>query len=303
MLRWLLGALGAKVKQKQRKEEQVPSSRKKKKKRRRKAKKNIHHNPMETYQEQNVLTEPDVVKLDHRIGYNFKQLEHRHNEVLKDIKDRSEEVMSSIASLLPSYQTPSHHSPRYHPPPPSYPPPPPSYPAPSHPPPYKAVYDVDFTPIFLSLLPLFLVLGTLLGLLLSGLSLSSTSTSTNTTAPSTIININSTSSSTSTGAAAAANNATNTNTIIPIFINPNGTLAFPFFGLTGLTGLTALLGLTAFPGFVIGRSLEADPGLLNVFLFGLLHLALFLARQRPLAPQEEKLSHLSPEEWLMLPSD
>ena len=269
---------------------------------------------METYQEQNALTNPNVVKLDHRIGYNFKQLEHRHNEVLKDIKDRSEEVMNSIASLLPSYQTPSHHSPRYHPPPsyhpppPSYHPPPPSYPAPPHPPPYKAVYDVDFTPIFLSLLPLFLVLGTLLGLLLSGLSLSSTSTSTNTTAPSTIININSTSSSTSTGAAAAANNATSTNTIIPIFLYPNGTLAFPFFGLNGLaglTGLTALLGLTAFPGFVIGRSLEAVPGLLNVFLFGLLHLALLLVRhlKRPLAPEEEKLPNLSPEEWLMLPSN
>ena len=59
--------------------------------------------------------------------------------------------------------------PTYHPPPPQYHHPTTSYSQHNPPPAYKAVYEVDFTPIFLSLLPLFLVLGTLLGLPLTGL--------------------------------------------------------------------------------------------------------------------------------------
>ena len=215
---------------------------------------NIRWNPMENYQEQNALLLPDpgLVKLEKKIGYNFKQLEHKHEAVMEDIRERSEEVLNTIAARSHHPTVSYHEPPSYHPPQ-SYSPP--------APPAYKAVYEVDFTPIFLTLLPVFLVLGTLLGLLLSGLNLSST-TVTNSTAPSVSVNVNSSSSSTSSVTSTGTNN---TNSILPIFIFSNGTLAIPLLSFTGinLTGLTGLFGLG---GLVIGRSMASPfPTLLVCF--------------------------------------
>ena len=56
----------------------------------------------------------------------------------------------------------------------------------------KSLMEVDFTPIFLALLPLFLTMGAILGLQLEGRSFDSTSTGTNVT-----INLNTTSSDSS----------------------------------------------------------------------------------------------------------
>ena len=205
---------------------------------------NIRWNPMENYQEQNaLLPNPALVKLEKKIGYNFEKLEHKHQAVMEDIRERSEEVLNTIASRSHHPTVSYHKPPNYHPPQ--------SYPPPS-PPAYKAVYEVDFTPIFLTLLPVFLVLGTLLGLLLSGLNLSST-TITNSTAPSVSVNVNSSSSSTSSVTSTASNS---TNSILPIFIFSNGTLAVPLLSFSGinLTGLTGLFGLG---GLVIGRSMAS----------------------------------------------
>ena len=205
---------------------------------------NIRWNPMENYQEQNaLLRNPALVKLEKKIGYNFEKLEHKHQAVMEDIRERSEEVLNTIASRSHHPTVSYHKPPNYHPPQ--------SYSPPS-PPAYKAVYEVDFTPIFLTLLPVFLVLGTLLGLLLSGLNLSST-TITNSTAPSVSVNVNSSSSSTSSVTSTASNS---TNSILPIFIFSNGTLAIPLLSFTGinLTGLTGLFGLG---GLVIGRSMAS----------------------------------------------
>ena len=155
--RWLLWALGVKAKKKLK-----PAKRTRKKKNMM----NIRWNPMENYQEQNALVpNTALVKLEKKIGYNFKKLEYKHQAVMDDIRERSEEVLNTIASR--SHQPIYHKAPPYHTPQ--------HYSAPA-PPAYKAVYEVDFTPIFLTLLPVFLVLGTLLGLLLSGLNLSSTTT-------------------------------------------------------------------------------------------------------------------------------
>ena len=205
---------------------------------------NIRWNPMENYQEQNALQpNPALVKLEKKIGYNFKKLEHKHQAVMEDIRERSEEVLNTIASRS-HHPTVSYHKPPSYHQPQSYSPP--------SPPAYKAVYEVDFTPIFLTLLPVFLVLGTLLGLLLSGLNLSST-TITNSTAPSVSVNVNSSSTSTSSVTSTGSNS---TNSILPIFIFSNGTLAIPLLSVTGinLTGLTGLFGLG---GLVIGRSMAS----------------------------------------------
>ena len=107
----------------------------------------------------------------------------------------------------------------------------------------KTVVEVDFTPIFLALLPLFLTLGTLLGLQLQGTSSSSVASTPNITV--TVDNASSGSDASTTG---------NTTQIVPIYIYTNGTYAFPFVSTTGLLGLTGLsLGfgsiLSLFPGF------------------------------------------------------
>lgn len=272
---------------------------------------NIRWNPMEHYQEQNTATTTsrEVKRLEKKLGQSFKDLEHRHKVVMEDIREKSEEVLESLSSrvLQPSYPAPhSYRSPpSYHPAPPSYHPPPPSY-SPAHPPAYKAVYEVDFTPIFLSLLPLFLVLGTLLGLLLPGLSL--TTTTTNSTTPSVTVNVNSTSSSTSTATGGTGNNATTTTSILPIFIYPNGTLALPLVtSLAGLINLSGLLGL-GFPGLIIGRSLAAPLSPLASLLASLTTLLLGLVVRRledRVTGEEDEVTweedQLTWEEKLMVP--
>ena len=120
----------------------------------------------------------------------------------------------------------------------------------------------------MSLLPICLVLGTLLGLLLSGALTPSTTyvTSSNTTGSgsSVTVNVNSTSSSTS----SVTSTGSNTTSILPIYIFTNGTFAVPLlsgFGLTGLTGITnigltglttGLLGIGQIGGILFGRSFE-----------------------------------------------
>ena len=236
---------------------------------------------MENYQEQNaLLPNPALVKLEKKIGHNFKKLEYKHQAVMEDIRERSEEVLNTIASR-------SHHPPVSYHKPPSYNPPQ-SYSPPAPPPAYKAVYEVDFTPIFLTLLPVFLVLGTLLGLLLSGLNLSST-TITNSTTPSVSVNVNSSSSSTS-SVTSTASNSTATNSILPIFIFSNGTLAIPLLSLTGinLTGLTGLFGLS---GLVIGRSMTSPfPAFIVLFylIAGIL-LAIPMATLNEYDPSSDKI--------------
>lgn len=113
----------------------------------------------------------------------------------------------------------------------------------------KTMVEVDFTPLFLALLPLFLVAGTLLGLGLQGTSSSTT--------PNITVNVNA---STSTAGTTSTSTATNTTTIVPLVIYTNGTYSFPFLsgGLT-LSGLsTSILGLGSlfnfFPFFGLGRS-------------------------------------------------
>ena len=116
----------------------------------------------------------------------------------------------------------------YKPPIPSYLPPPPPLHHHTEPelPGYKPVYEVDFTPVFISLLPLFLVLGTLFGLAV---------THTHTEAidrvylakyiePSVIVNVNSSSDSSSTSMVTVVLN--NTENVILGYIYPNGTMEY-----------------------------------------------------------------------------
>ena len=239
--RWLLWALGVKAKKKLK-----PAKRMRKKKNMM----NIRWNPMENYQEQNALVpNTALVKLEKKIGYNFKKLEYKHQAVMDDIRERSEEVLNTIASR--SHQPIYHKTPPYHTPQ--------HYSAPA-PPAYKAVYEVDFTPIFLTLLPVFLVLGTLLGLLLSGLNLSSTTT-TNSTTPSVSVNVNSSSSSTSSVTSTGSNA---TNSVLPVFIFSNGTLAVPLLSFTGFNNFFNLFGLS---GIVIGRSFTSPFPFLLLFFY------------------------------------
>ena len=94
----------------------------------------------------------------------------------------------------------------------------------------KAMMDVDFTPIFLALLPLFLCVGALLGKSFD-YDYARTIT-TNTTIPDITISINNT---VTTGAAAADAADNNTQTLI---LFTNGTYFFPF--LTGNIGIGTL---------------------------------------------------------------
>ena len=114
----------------------------------------------------------------------------------------------------------------------------------------KAMMDVDFTPIFLALLPLFLCVGALLGKSFD--SDTARTITTNTTIPDITISINNTVTAGSGDAAAADNN---TQTLI---LFTNGTYFFPF--LTGNIGI-GTLGLGSifggfFPFFGFGRSLS-----------------------------------------------
>ena len=104
-------------------------------------------------------------------------------------------------------------------------------------------------PIFLSLLPVFLVLGTLLGLTLSGATSAANTVTTNSTTPSVSVNIN----STSTADATVTNTGSNTTTtsLLPVFVFTNGTFAVP------LVSFFNPLNLFQFGGLVIGRSFNA----------------------------------------------
>jgi hypothetical protein len=238
---------------------------------------NIVQNPMEKYQNQNKLEtseqSEDKSKNDQeRTKYDFTQFSKRLSKVEEYIEDDSDEdVWDWVPFKTPStqdlftssraYSLHSHHpAPSYRLPPPSYHPPPPSYHpppkpkvhnyAPPQPPLYKAVYEVDFTPIFLSLLPVFLVLGTLLGLALTGITSGSTVYLTDTSSsssPSVAVNVTSSSTSTAT---AVANTTSPTTSFFPLFIFPNGTLAFSF--------IPNFAGLINFGGFIIGRGLSAE---------------------------------------------
>ena len=95
----------------------------------------------------------------------------------------------------------------------------------------KAMMDVDFTPIFLALLPLFLCVGALLGKSFD-YDYARTIT-TNTTIPDITISINNT---VTTGAADAA--AADNNTQQTLILFTNGTYFFPF--LTGNIGIGTL---------------------------------------------------------------
>ena len=228
-----------------------------------------------------LIKTPDLSEPDSRQQYDFSQLRKRHNKITEHLEEDSEdefrgdvwnnldwsswvpfkfpypleifpsprEYSFSSHAPAPSYQAPA---PTYHAPAPIYHPHIQSYKSPSyHPPPqppaYKAVYEVDFTPIFLSLLPLFLVLGTLLGLALTGITSSGSSSTvyvTNSSSPSVAVDVTSTSTSTAT----AVSNTTTPTSFFPVFIYPNGTFAIPF--------IPNLAGLINFGGFIIGRSLS-----------------------------------------------
>ena len=126
-------------------------------------------------------------------------------------------------------------------------------PSPSYSNSHKTMLDVDFTPLFLVFLPMFLALGTLLGL---GLSQASSTTSTTTTTPNIIVNVNATANTATPSTTSSTTSTNNTNLVYLLFTN--GTLAFPFPIFTGTTGLT--LGTTIFGGLFpfagFGRSLS-----------------------------------------------
>ena len=103
--------------------------------------------------------------------------------------------------------------------------------------------DVDFTPIFLALLPLFLCVGALLGKSFD--SDYARTITTNTTIPDITISINNT---VTTGAADAA--AADNNTQQTLILFTNGTYFFPF--LTGNIGIGTLgIGIGIFANFTI----------------------------------------------------
>ena len=130
------------------------------------------------------------------------------------------------------YNPPTHyrHLSYYTPPPPVY-----HYTTPMYhyttPAAQKAMMDVDFTPIFLALLPLFLCVGALLGKSFD--SDYARTITTNTTIPDITISINNT---VTTGAADAA--AADNNTQQTLILFTNGTYFFPF--LTGNIGIGTL---------------------------------------------------------------
>ena len=125
------------------------------------------------------------------------------------------------------------------------------------------VLQVDWTPLFLSLLPICLVLGTLLGLTVSG-GLSTTSLVTsNSSVPSVTVNVNSSSTATSTSSGDSANNSTTS--VLPIFVFTNGTFAIPL--LTPNFGFTNIFGFGNFGGLFFGRSFSSFFGLLLSYIY------------------------------------
>ena len=113
--------------------------------------------------------------------------------------------------------------------------------------------QVDFTPIFLSLLPIFLVLGTLLGLAASGLTSSTSLVTSATNGTATTVNVDVNSSSTG-GTGGGTNTNTNTS-VLPIFVFNNGTNSFvSFFPFAlGNIGFGNIFGFNQFP-IIFGRT-------------------------------------------------
>lgn len=111
----------------------------------------------------------------------------------------------------------------------------------------KVMSEVDFTPIFLALLPLFLSIGTLLGLGLQG------SSTTTPTVPSISVNVNATSSA---SGGDSGTSGTNNTQVVPLILFTNGTFTLPLL-LGGATTASLFgLGNLFFPFFGIGRSLQ-----------------------------------------------
>ncbi|XP_059082179.1 uncharacterized protein LOC131879779 [Tigriopus californicus] len=109
--------------------------------------------------------------------------------------------------------------------------------------------DYDFSPIFLSLIPLLFGLGALLGLNLNN---------DDDPAPAPVtpnVTINSqTSSNSDATSSSSGSNGTSSTSFLPIFVFPNGTLAFPAIipGLTPIQGLTGITGITLGLGNLFG---------------------------------------------------
>lgn len=169
---------------------------------------------------------------------------------MEDTIDRvaSRSSSSSYHPPAPSYSAPS---PIYHAPAPIM------YHAPTHAPTTHHHYpvhgkDYDFSPIFLSLIPLLFGLGALLGL-----NLNNNSNTPTVAAPAAApnISINSqTSSNSDATSSSSGSNGTSSTSFLPIFVFPNGTLAFPAIipGLTPIQGLTGITGITLGLGNLFG---------------------------------------------------
>ena len=118
----------------------------------------------------------------------------------------------------------------------------------------KAMMDVDFTPIFLALLPLFLCVGALLGKSFD--SDTARTITTNTTIPDITIYINNTGTTTGTGDTGTGAGADNNTETLILFTN--GTYFFPLLSGSigiGTLGLGSIFG-GFFPFFGFGRSLS-----------------------------------------------
>ena len=154
------------------------------------------------------------------------------------------EVLTNDQEAIKKYDFTEKSKTYYQPPLPSYLPPPPPLHHHTEPelPGYKPVYEVDFTLIFLSLLPLFLVLGTLFGLALTHIHTESNDTVylANFSAPSVTVNVNSSSASSSTSSATIVSNRTEN--VILGYIYPNGTLENITIAIPVLGGFSGILG-------------------------------------------------------------
>ena len=154
---------------------------------------------------------------------------------------------------------------------------------------YKTVMEVDFTPMFLALLPLFLCVGTLLGL---GVQPSETAA----TVPSITVNVNASSSSGGSSGPSSSSDGVN-QTIVPLLLFTNGTYLFPL--LTGLTssllGFGSIFGLFPFTGF--GRSFSEAGWSDAVGLFGLYEA---LAKVENIEDEKDRLSCFS---WTLCHDD
>ena len=134
--------------------------------------------------------------------------------------------------------------------------------------------QVDFTPIFLSLLPIFLVLGTLLGLAASGLTSGTSLVTSATNGTATTVNVDVNSSSTG-----GTGGGTNTNTsVLPIFVFNNGTTSFVSFFPFGNIGFGNIFGFNQFP-IIFGRTFTSAFEAIIQFLVDLILMILDYAEE------------------------